>query len=409
MDKFIAKYQENGITRIVSFDKSKYDKDKATTLLNSKGIQNFMFFFEPIQPRAIGDNGMLFSGVVGFDIAFNQVMEHIEAGKDIILDTPGGNSWEALKIHDGIKGLGLTPSIGVLGLCASAGMQILLSTPNRWMTPNSKGLIHNPWTFEEGDDEIMRETARNLEREKMTIAEIYAKESGKKIEEILDIMKKERLLNASEMIDLNFVKSTKWNNLESEIEIVTNNEEIEMDKEDKQKLGTIEKGINSLKALLFPPKNIVLQDVNGVELDFGSEIETKEQVQVGSTATANGEPADGEYVMVDGTVYVFVSGELTEIKEPEQEVNEEVEALQEEVANLEASNADLQNKLKESQTKVANLESDKLKVSEAFNQVKAEFDEFKNKFSDEKPEINTPEPEKNGEVKKKFSYKRKNK
>jgi hypothetical protein len=146
MDNFIARYEDNGIKKSIFFDKILFNEAKAEEWLNNNGIQNFLFFFEPEPPKPIGENSMLFKGEVGFDITMDVLLPHMTAGKVIILDTFGGNNWEAMKIYDAVKGLDINPSIGVLGTCASAGMQILLSTSNRWITPNSRGLIHNPWT-----------------------------------------------------------------------------------------------------------------------------------------------------------------------------------------------------------------------------------------------------------------------
>ena len=407
MDKFIARYEENGIKKTVLFNKSKFDQTKAEAWLKDKGIQNFFFFFDPVPPKEIGENGIMLSGEVGFDIDLDIILPYIIAGKDIILDTFGGDSWEGLKIYDTVRGLDLKPSIGVLGTCASAGMQILLSTSSekRWMSPNSRGLIHNPRGFVMGDDEVFRNSAKDLEEEKLKIANIYVQESGKPLDEILTLMKKERVLSADEMLALNFVKSTKWNNLESEILI--NNEE--MNQEEKTKLNSIENMINKLWNKFSPPKNIVIQDVNGVELDFGSEVETKEQIKVGDTATAAGNPAEGEFTLNDGTVYVFEGGELKEIKESEEETSSEVEELQKEVTDLQAENTDLKNKLTSSETKVTNLLTEQTKTVADLTTVKNLFDEFKNKFSNDKPGLNTPGQEGDGGGKSKFSFNSKNK
>jgi ATP-dependent protease ClpP protease subunit len=401
MDKFIARYEENGVKKSVLFNKSKFDQPKAEEWLKNKGVQNFFFFFETIPPKEIGENGILLKGEVGFDIDLDIIMPFIDAGKDIILDTPGGNSWEALKIYDAIRALGLNPSIGVLGTCASAGMQILLSTENRWMSPNSRGLIHNPWLEVAGDDNALRIAAKNLEDEKLKVANIYVEVSGKTLDEILALMKEERILSANEMLALNFVKSTKWNNLENQL-IQTNNE-TEMNQKETKQLGSIEKAINKLLNK-FSPKNIVVQDVNGVELDFGSEVETVEQIKVGDTATAAGVPAEGEHTLADGTIYVFEGGALTEIKEAEEEAAAEVAELQEEVNDLKEEKTELQNKLTASETKVLNLQKDHSKLGEDLTAVKNSFDEFRNKFSGEKPKPNGPSGEGEG-GKTKFSYK----
>lgn len=395
MQKFVARYTKDGLTRSVHFDKSVFDQAKAEAYLNSKGIKNFFFFFEPNPPQEIGENSMLLSGEVGFDITFDIITPLLDQGKEIVLDTFGGNNWEALKIHDHIKALGTNPSIGILGSCMSAGMQILLATENRWMTENSRGLIHNPWAMDVGDDEVFRNGADMLEKEKLQIANIYSKVSGKSLDEILVLMKKETILTASEMLALNFVKSVKGENFNKKV--VTNTDS-KMNEENKKKLGTIENMLNKVFNKLFPPKNIVLQDVNGVELDFGSAIETPEQIQVGSTATVGGSPAEGEYVMPDGTTYVFETGAITEIRMPET-----TDPLAQENAQLKEQIAELESQLQNSVDKVQSLNGELESMRNEFKQVKDAFTAFKNEFSKEEPTLQ--EPPKTDEPVKKFSFK----
>jgi len=398
MDKFIARYEQNGIKRSIAFDKSRFDQPKAEVWLKENGIKNFLFVFEPIPPKPIGENSVMLSGEVGFDITLNEVLSILESGKEIILDTFGGDAWEALKIHDAIKLLNNNPSIGVIGSCMSAGMQILLATENRWMTPNSRGLIHNPWTFEAGDDEALRNMANQLEREKMQIANIYAGISGKPIDYILDLMKKETILSSDQMVELNFVTSLRGDNLNT---IVTNKNE-KMTVEDEKRLGTIENMFNNIKKLFSPVKNIVLQDVNGTELDFGNAIETPEQIQVGSTATVDGSPAQGEYVMEDGTVYTFEAGAIVEIQIPAEE-----DPLMQENAELKAQISELESQLSTAQNAADQLEVANNAIKDEFLKVQNAFVAFKNEFSKEKQEITVPSEDVNGEQKTKFTFKRK--
>jgi ATP-dependent protease ClpP protease subunit len=363
---------------------------KAKKWLNNNGIKNFFFFFEPNPPKEMGKNSILFKGEVGFDITMNNLLPYIEEGKDIILDTYGGDLIESLKIYDAVKGLELTPSIGILGTCASAGMQILLSAPpeKRWISPNSRGLIHNPFTCMCGDDEIFNRTAKQLEEEKHNIAQIYADESGQTLDEILALMKKEVMLNSAEMQRMNFANIKKWNNSNVPKQEESLNNDNMTENESKQ-LNGIE---NMIKGLIDTIKNrfssndplihnIVLQDVNGVEIDFGDEIETSEQIAVGSTATVDGSPAEGEYTLNDGTVYVFEGGEITEIKEPEgdESTDNNVEELQEEVNNLTEEKTELQNKLTASETKVKDLEAEAERVK---NEFMAELKKVQNEFTE---------------------------
>jgi len=398
MNKFIARYlDDKGLQRSLLFDKSRYNKEQAEEILNKKGIKNFLFFFEPVEPTPFGENGMHFKGEVGFDITMDSLLPYVDMGKEIVIDSFGGDLFEGWKIHDAIKLSGKQPKITVLGTCASSCVQILLSTPNREMTGQSRLLIHNPWTEEMGDDEQFQKTANELRTEKNRLASFYSEISGKSIDDILAIMKEERFMYVDECIAMNFINQTEIKNEE-------------MNAEQEKELKTIGDKVNDTLAVvknLFikSVKNLVVQDVNGDGLDFGDEIETVEQIAVGNTATVNGEPANKEHVMPDGVIYVFEAGTLMEIKEAEAEGNDEVEALKQEVEQLKQENEQLQNSYSTKEKEYNDLKANSNTLESNIKDIETKFNEFKNRFSNEKEEIKVPEEKNTG--KKSFTYKKK--
>ena len=44
----------------------------------------------------------MLKGEVGWEITLETIMPYVEAGKDIVLDTYGGDLWEALSIYDAL-------------------------------------------------------------------------------------------------------------------------------------------------------------------------------------------------------------------------------------------------------------------------------------------------------------------
>lgn len=409
MNKFLAKYvSQKGVHKSIIFDKTSFNQDDATKYLSEKGIKNFLFSFEPNEPKPFGENSMLFSGEIGFDITSHNLMPCIEEGKGIILDSVGGDLWESWKIHDSIKALRLDPQIGVIGTCASAAVQILLATENRWISPNSRGLVHEAWNCTCGNASDLLHSAESLEKENVRVANLYAQISQRSYIEIRALMKEERMLDADEMLSFNFAKSktAKFGDVET-IETIENKKNEEMTNEEKEQVKGIGEKVNALWNKLFPstPKNIVIQDVNGTEIDFGETVETAEQIAVGDAATIEGVPAEGEYVLEDGTVYVFEAGALVTITPPEEEGDTgELEALRTENDALRTENDALK---VESQNAVTSQNEVRAQLEEEVREIKTAFDTFKNKFSDEKPEINVPEKEgrKSGE-KPTFSFKK---
>lgn len=362
---FIARFEKDGFTRSLAFRKSEFDEAKAGEYLRNMGVNNFFMFFEPTPPVDIDENTVLFSGDVGFDITLDTVLPVLKEGKAIVFDSFGGDLWEGLKIHDAIKALGVDVEVGILGSCMSAATLPLCAATKRWTTPNSRLLIHNAWSWVVGDAATLKKEADALAEENLGAAKIYAELTGATVDEMLALMNEERVMRADEMLQRGFVNEIK------------NQKTEEMDsKEFEKKLKAQEESIMSKIQAFFKkhnaPKNAILQDVAGNEFDFGDETEDLEQVEVGTTATLDGAPADGEYPFPNGKTYVFEAGVVTEIRDTEagggndeevEELKEEVEALKEELA---AVNASYRKQLKA---------------------IKAEFNALKNAYNDEPPTL----------------------
>ncbi|MBA7553352.1 hypothetical protein ES705_45943 [subsurface metagenome] len=86
---------------------------------------------------------------------------------------------------------------------------------------------------------------------------------------------------------------------------------------------------------LFKVKDLTITDADGIVLDFGDQVATIEDVEVGMTATIEGGGVpDGDLVMPDGGTWVFDNGTLTEMKPPEEEETEEMKQLKAENDHL---------------------------------------------------------------------------
>lgn len=393
MELFLAKYNHKGIQRTVAFNKAEFDQPKAEAWLNSKGIKNFFFFFEAYEPTQYDETTMLFKGEVGFDITADNLMAAINNGQNIIIDSYGGDLYESWKIYDRIRLSDKKPTIGVIGVCASAAIQILLAAETRWASENSRGLIHNPWQMAMGDDGEFEAIAAELKMEKNKLAAIYSKISERPVEEVLALMLEERFLTAEEMLQWNFITEIKTS------PTITNNQnEAEMaeNKELAEKVNKMEGVINSLKNLFTGKpdiKNIIVTDATGIQIDF-PDLDEESQIVVGVKATIEGAPAEGEYVMAGGTIegktFVFTAGNLDEIIDPAGDGNEEME-------NLKQENADLKAELE-------TLKGTNNKVQDQIKTLTAQVAEFKNMVTTGEPAPSTP-PVIEGE--KKFTYKRK--
>ena len=386
MEYFIARYEKNGVKRSNRFNKAVYDEAKATEWLQSQGVQNFFFFFEPVEPIEISDSEVMFSGEVGFDITLERLIPYIKSDHKIIINSSGGSLWEAYAIHDTVTRMGKTLEIGVIGLSASAATIFSLMTPNSWGAENSRYMIHNPWIFDVGDADYMAKKAKELNDENDTLANMYANYLGKNTPEFFrSLMNEERVLTAEEAFEIGLI--AKINRSKTEYQL----KKEKMDEKLTEKLSGIESVLAKVLDFIKPktPKSLTVSDANGRVIDF-PDIEEESQIAVGDNATIDGVAADGEVLIAgglhDGKTFVFEAGTLIEMKEPEAEPTE----TEKEVARL-----------KEELTTAKDF---KTKAEIYLKDLSAKVAEFRAMVTDGTPAENTP-PAIKLEGKKGFTYK----
>lgn len=138
-------------------------------------------------------------------------------------------------------------------------------------------------------------------------------------------------------------------------------------------------------------KRITVTAADGTILDIDRE---EGEPQVGDSVTVDGQPANGEFVLEDGTVIVCAEGVITEIREPVEAESTETEPVEEtkkltaenkrlleEVKSLKEENDELVRNLEEFKTRLTRLSSNyKPKEKEtSFNGRGAEGEEPENR------------------------------
>lgn len=304
-------------------------------------------------------------------VSLTTVKKQVEAQSDsesfiVHINSPGGEVYEGFAIHDYLRSLGKPITTRIEGLCASIATVISLSGDTRVMTENSDFMIHNPWGMAGGERKDIQKYADELERIEEKLIKFYEAKTNLKEKEIREYMDAETFITPDDALSYGFI---------TEVAVVmkavamfnkkNNNKKpkkmSELSKKDKSWIKNL---IESFTNKINPPKDLTLQDANGTSIVF-PDVEEGQEVAIGDKATVDGEDANGEYTMTDGSVYVFASGELTAINEAEEE--EEEEDNSEEVAELQETIDGLETQLKAEKKKNKKL-------------VK-EFDEFKTKIS----------------------------
>lgn len=121
------------------------------------------------------------------------------------INSPGGDVFAARCIEQAIVESGKTMIAHIDGLCASAATYIALACGKVLMGEGSLFMIHNAWTMAWGDKNDLTKTATLLNKIDGTLANSYAKKTGKDAADIAALMDAETWFNAQEAVDYGFV------------------------------------------------------------------------------------------------------------------------------------------------------------------------------------------------------------
>lgn len=302
----------------------------------------------------------LLEGNIGSDITVGKIASE---DTDFMIVSNGGDLWSGLALYDYLNGKDI--EVTAVGMVASAATLVLLATEKRYGTPNSRYLIHNPFTFAGGDAKAFESTANDMQVEQDAIVKIYAEKLSIPENEIRALMESEKVLTAEKALEIGLIKEIR--NLQQTYNTMTNTEI-------QNQFEGIRGMLNSITAMFKgkkeSPKNVIIQDANGTEIEL-PEVEAVEQIAVGDIATVAGTPAVGEYIMPDGSVYVFEGGVLTEIRMPESESEPT-----DDVENLKKENSELKTQLEQIQSEMAKVQNS--------------LETLRKSFTIEPPEMKTP-------------------
>lgn len=334
-------------------------------------------------------------GEIGKDFKFTDLMMHLNAAKDSqiiqgVIASDGGGVEEGLKMRNALLNCGKIIKMRNSGNVASIAVSIFTTAQKQFRTFDpSKGvfLIHLPIVqpqdlkepaYNADELEYMAKALKGYGNE---LAKDYSKDTGSDIEVLKAFMAENTPLTPEQITALGFatIEQPQF----KAVALIHNNKSKMEKKEVIDRLDKHESLLDKIHRKLFA-KNLMLQDVNGVEIDFGDAVETPEQIVVGVEAKIDGKPAEGEVVMADGTKLVFTGGVLTEIMPAE---SEDVEALKAKIAELEAKNnvaIEAQNKLQK------DLEDFKASSEAELTLARNEFKAFKAQYSKTPPAGNTP-------------------
>ena len=265
------------------------------------------------------------------------------------INSEGGVVDTGFDIFNYLKSLQLPITTVGSGLVASIATVIFMAGDKRILTSGTQFMIHSPMGGIDGTADEIEAYAQSVRDCENKLIKFYTNQTGLGTDAIAPLLRNETWLTEDQATSLGFATALNEPIL-AKAYLKLNNDK-PMTKEDKswieEKFSAI---LNSFKKQIV---NVVLQDANGVAIDF-TEVAEGETPAVGAVATIDGQPAEGEYVMPDGSTFIFVAGELTEIvlvADP----NEELDALRKQLADKEAELSASATKIAEQEATITNI------------------------------------------------------
>lgn len=131
-------------------------------------------------------------------------LQSIRAGQDVHLyiNSPGGLVDQTLAIYDTMQYMGSEVATYCIGQAASGAAIVLMagSKGKRFILPNAKVMLHQPYGGITGQAEDIRIQADEVLRDKVRLNEIIAKCTGKPVEQVTEETERDRFLNAEEAL-----------------------------------------------------------------------------------------------------------------------------------------------------------------------------------------------------------------
>ncbi len=121
---------------------------------------------------------------------------------NLYINSPGGLVDQTLAIYDTMQFMGCEVATYCIGQAASGAAVILMagSKGKRYILPNAKVMLHQPYGGITGQAEDIRIQAEEVLRDKDRLNQIIASHTGKSVDLVAEETERDRFLNAEEAV-----------------------------------------------------------------------------------------------------------------------------------------------------------------------------------------------------------------
>ncbi|MDX6668980.1 MAG: ATP-dependent Clp protease, protease subunit [Solirubrobacteraceae bacterium] len=176
---------------------------------NSRGDREYDLYSRLLNQRIVFLGDPIDDEVSNLIVAQLLHLESEDPEKDISLyiNSPGGDVYSGLAIYDTIQFI--KPDVQTICFGVALSMGSLLMTGGahgkRLALPNSRLLIHQPSAGFEGQASDIDIHAREILATRLRIDELYAKHTGKPLEQVHEDMERDRFFKADEAAEYGLI------------------------------------------------------------------------------------------------------------------------------------------------------------------------------------------------------------
>ena len=176
---------------------------------SSKGERAYDIYSRLLKERIIFLTGQINDNVASLVTAQLLFLEAEDPKKEIYLyiNSPGGLVTAGLGIYDTMQYIKPDISTLCIGQAASMGSFLLAAGTKgkRFSLPNSRIMVHQPSGGYQGQVTDIEIHTNEIKKTKQRLNEIYSKHTGKKIEEIQQVMERDRYFSPEEAVEFGLI------------------------------------------------------------------------------------------------------------------------------------------------------------------------------------------------------------
>ena len=176
---------------------------------SSRGERAYDIYSRLLKERIIFLTGPIDDNVASLICAQLLFLESENPKKEIsfYINSPGGIVWSGLAIYDTMQYISPEIMTICIGQAASAGSLLLTagSKDMRFSLPNSRIMVHQPSGGFQGQVTDIEIHTNEIKKTKDRLNQIYAKHTGKKIDEIQKVMERDRYFSPEEAIKFGLI------------------------------------------------------------------------------------------------------------------------------------------------------------------------------------------------------------